>query len=231
MVGKDSFHRQLSQVRDRLFRDEKFTALHCLDNERPLVPPSLLAAALLLQVHDKVSDAEAHRRARLNLGWKVALGVKVDAKPFAQSTLQPFRSQLILHDQLQAVFLRSLELAREKGLLKGPALRLVLDTTPLAGVMLAELLVRLSELLFHMDARRMVDEVHQRDSVLICYRPHPVSGSRQRQKDMAFPEQRRSVDRIWAVRGPSPSFFQRGRCRLRTRYNVQMLQSSRTEPM
>ena len=52
----------------------------------------------------------------------MALRVEVDAKPFAQSTLQPFRTQLILHDQIQAVFLRNLELAREKGLLKGPAL-------------------------------------------------------------------------------------------------------------
>ena len=133
LVGEDSFHWQLSQVRDQLFRDEEFAALYCLDNGRPSVPPSLLATALLLQAHDKVSDAEAHRRARLDLGWKVALGVEVDAKPFAQSTLQQFRAQLILHDQIQAVFLRSLELAREKGLLKGPALRLVLDTTPILG--------------------------------------------------------------------------------------------------
>ncbi len=59
--------------------------------------------------------------------------MEVDAKPFAQSTLQQFRTQLILHNQIQAVFLRSLELAREKGLLKGKALRLVLDTTPILG--------------------------------------------------------------------------------------------------
>ena len=57
-----SFHWQLSQVRDRLFRDEEFAALYCLDNGRPSVPPSLLATALLLQAHDKVSDAEALRR-------------------------------------------------------------------------------------------------------------------------------------------------------------------------
>ncbi len=133
LAGEDSFHWQLSQVRDQLFRDEEFAALYTLDNGRPSVPPSLLATALLLQAHDKVSDAEAHRRTRLDLGWKVALGVEADAKPFAQSTLQHFRAQLILHDQIQAVFLSSLELAREKGLLKGPALHLVLDTTPILG--------------------------------------------------------------------------------------------------
>ena len=133
LVGEDSFHWQLGQARDRLFRDEDFAALYCLDNGRPSVPPSLLATALLLQAHDKVSDAEAQRRARLDLGWKVALGVEADAAPFAQSTLQHFRTQLILHDRIQAVFLRSLELARDRGLLRNQHLRLVLDTTPILG--------------------------------------------------------------------------------------------------
>ena len=133
LIGEDSFHWQLSQVRDELFSDEAFAELYCLNNGRPSVPPSLLATALLLQAHDKVSDAEAQRRARLDLGWKVALGVDADAKPFAQSTLQHFRAQLILHDKLRDLFVRSLELAREKGLLKSKALRLVLDTTPILG--------------------------------------------------------------------------------------------------
>ena len=128
-MGKDSFHWQLGQARDRLFRDEDFAALYCLDNGRPSVPPSLLATALLLQGHDKVSDAEAHRRACLDLGWKVALGVEADAAPFAQSTLQHFQAQLILHDRIQAVFLRSLELARDRGRVQD--LAQVLDTTPI----------------------------------------------------------------------------------------------------
>ena len=53
-------------MRDQLFRDEEFADLYCLDNGRPSVLPSLLATALLLQAHNKVSDAEAHRRARLD---------------------------------------------------------------------------------------------------------------------------------------------------------------------
>ena len=48
LVVKGSFHRQLSQVRDQLFRDEELAALYCLDNEQPSVPPSLLATALPL---------------------------------------------------------------------------------------------------------------------------------------------------------------------------------------
>ena len=126
LMGEDSFHWQLGQTRDLLFRDEDFAALYCLDYGLPSVPPSL-------QAHDKVSDAESQRRARLDLGWKVDLGLEADVQPFAQSTLQHFRAQLILHDRLQAVFLCSLELARERGLLRNKHLLLVLDATPIWG--------------------------------------------------------------------------------------------------
>ena len=49
LVGEDSFHWQLSQVRDRLFRHEEFADLYCLNNSCLSVPPSLLATALLQQ--------------------------------------------------------------------------------------------------------------------------------------------------------------------------------------
>ena len=42
-----------------LFRDADFAELYCPDNGRASVAPNLLAMALLLQTHDKVSDAEA----------------------------------------------------------------------------------------------------------------------------------------------------------------------------
>ena len=76
LVGEDSFHWQLGQARDQLFRDEDFAALCCFDRRHLSVPSSLLATALLRQTYHKASDAEAQRRARLDLGWKVALGWK-----------------------------------------------------------------------------------------------------------------------------------------------------------
>ena len=57
LVSRDSFHWLLGQARDRLFQDKDFADLYCLDNGCPSVPPSLLAMALLLQAHDKASDA------------------------------------------------------------------------------------------------------------------------------------------------------------------------------
>ncbi len=77
LVGRDSFYGRLAGWRGLLFRDEDFAALYCRDNGRS----SLLATALLLQAHDRVSDAEAHRRATVDLSWKVALGVEVEVRP------------------------------------------------------------------------------------------------------------------------------------------------------
>src|SRR3990170_6028034 len=58
-VGRNSFYGFLASQRGKLFRDEDFAKLYCLDNGCPSVPPSLLANALLLQTYDRVSDEEA----------------------------------------------------------------------------------------------------------------------------------------------------------------------------
>ena len=132
-VGRESFYGLLASLRGRLFRDAEFAEFYCPDNGRDSVPPSLLATALLLQSHDKVSDAEAKARADFDLRWKVALGIEAEDRPFAKSTLQVFRAQLILHDKVREVFESSLRLARESGCLKGRGMRVALDTTNILG--------------------------------------------------------------------------------------------------
>ena len=97
------------------------------------MPPSLVATALLLQAYDKVSDAEAKQRADFDIRWKVALGIEVEDRPFAKSTLQLFRAHLILHDQVRAVFQRSLQYARQTGYLKGRRMKVAVDTTYILG--------------------------------------------------------------------------------------------------
>ena len=72
-VGRESFCGLLGSMRGELFRDEEFAELYCPDNGRGSVPPSLLATTLLLQTYDRVSDAEAKRRADFDIQWKVAL--------------------------------------------------------------------------------------------------------------------------------------------------------------
>ena len=132
-VGKDTFYGLLASLRGQLFRDADFAEFYCVDNGRDSVPPSLLATALLLQTHDKVSDAEAKARADFDIRWKVALGIEIEDRPFAKSTLQVFRAQLILHDKVRAVFESSLRLARQSGYLKKRGMRVALDTTNILG--------------------------------------------------------------------------------------------------
>ena len=137
-VGRDTFYGWLASQRGELFRDEEFAGLYAPDNGRPSVPPSLLATALVLQTYDGVSDEEAKQRADYDLRWKVALGVELDARPFAKSTLQEFRAQLIVHQQAGAIFRRSLELAKRRGKFRtksGQArqLAVALDTTNILG--------------------------------------------------------------------------------------------------
>ena len=132
-VGRDTFCDLLASLPGRLFRDADFAEFYCLDNGRHSVPPSLLATALLLQVHDKVSDAGAKARADFDLRWKVALGIEVEDRPFAKSTLQVFRAQLILHDKVREVFESNLCFARESDYLKRRSMKVALDTTNILG--------------------------------------------------------------------------------------------------
>ena len=132
-VGRETFYGLLASLRGRLFRDADFAEFYCADNGRDSVPPSLLATALLLQSHDKVSDAEAKARADFDLRWKVALGIEVEDRPFAKSALQVFRAQLILHDKVREVFESSLRLAWESGYLKRRSMKVALDTTNILG--------------------------------------------------------------------------------------------------
>lgn len=136
-VGRDArnaFYAWLASRRDELFPDELFLSLYVGGWGRPSVPPSLLATVLVLQTYEGVSDDEAAARAAYDLRWKVALSVDVDAKPFAKSTLQEFRAQLIVHEEARTLFQQSLDLAKRRGKLRRDRqLKLALDTTPIFG--------------------------------------------------------------------------------------------------
>ena len=61
------------------------------------------------------------------------MGIEAEDRPFAKSTLQVFRAQLILHGKVREVFESSLRLARESGCLKGRGMWVALDTTNILG--------------------------------------------------------------------------------------------------
>jgi len=132
-VGRDTFYGFLASQRGKLFRDEDFAELYCPDNGRRSVPPSLLATALLLQTYERVSDEEAKAHADFDLRWKVALGIEIENRPFAKSTLQLFRAQLVLHDKVRAVFGKSLRFARRTRYLRKRKIKVALDTSYILG--------------------------------------------------------------------------------------------------
>lgn len=132
-VGPESFYGFLAKLRGVLFKDEDFAKLY-KGIGRPSVPPSLLATALLLQTFDRVSDEEAKRRADFDVCWKVALGIPIEERPFAKSTLQFFRAQLVVHEEAASIFRKSLRLAREQGfVVRHRKMRVALDTTNILG--------------------------------------------------------------------------------------------------
>ena len=102
-VGRGSFYGLLASMGGQLFRDGDFVELYCADDGRDSVPPSLLATVLLLQTYGRTSNAEVKQRADFDIRWKVALGIEVESRPFAKSTLQLFRARLILHEKATEV--------------------------------------------------------------------------------------------------------------------------------
>lgn len=130
-----SFHGQLARAASSLFRDADFTDCYKGKSERgrPSVPPSQLALLTLLQHHSGASDAEAIERSCWDARWAAVLGTPLGQALCVKSTLQLFRSHLILHEAVLTVFQRSLQTAQEAGLLKGGALRVALDTKPILG--------------------------------------------------------------------------------------------------
>ena len=83
----------------------------------------------------------------------------MEDRPFAKSTLQVFRAQLILHDKVREVFEGSLRLARESGYLKRRSMKVALDTTNILGRgavkdtynLLADGIVKLARALAHLN--------------------------------------------------------------------------------
>ena len=133
-VGRETFYGFLASQRGELFRDEDFAILYCATNGRPSVSPGLLATALVLQTFCNVSDDEATQRATYDLRWKVALGIEMDSRPFAKSTLQEFRAQLIVQKAAGTIFQESLEAAKRHGYFRRERkLKLALDTSNILG--------------------------------------------------------------------------------------------------
>jgi hypothetical protein len=117
----------------QIFRDEDFAELYA-DKGRRSVPPSVLAAATLLQRFENLSDAQVVERTRYDLRWKAIFDMDPHSlRPlFAKSSLQLFRTRLVLSEKQGLIFETILTEARRRGLLP-KQMQLALDSSPIRG--------------------------------------------------------------------------------------------------
>lgn len=106
----------------------------------PPHPPAFLFMVLLLQGYVGASDAEAVELALVDLRWQMVLGcMGADTPPFSQGALQAFRERMLAHQMDRALIERTVTLARSGALTNGEgqavskALRVAVDSRPLAG--------------------------------------------------------------------------------------------------
>jgi len=127
-----SIYSLLSEHGHRIVSDEDFADCYAERAGRPSIPPSLLAKVMLLAYRDGLSDERAMDALRFDLRWKIALDLPIDHPGFHATSLVRFRARLLLHGRERLVFERSLELAKELGLIEEPTEQIV-DSTPLLG--------------------------------------------------------------------------------------------------
>src|SRR5215470_2493070 len=109
----------LHEHRDTLFPDGMFTDLFAVVGRRS-VPPSVVAAVMVLQRLEGLSDREATDRFTFDARWRYAAGVGgwdgVGPTGFAHTVLVDMRERLRRSDRPDRVFEVALTAAREAGL-------------------------------------------------------------------------------------------------------------------
>lgn len=129
LVRPDSIFALLHRECHALFPDELFDDLFAANVGRRSVPPLVVAVVMVLQRLEGLSDREAVERFTFDARWKYAAGgLPFDAPGFAHTVLVDMRARLARSERPERIFERTLEVARQAGLVGA---RRVLDSTPL----------------------------------------------------------------------------------------------------
>jgi hypothetical protein len=97
------------------------------------VVPNLTTSILFLRTNEKVSFDEAVERNKLDLRWKMALGLEMEEAPIQKNTLQEFEATLVLHGRGEALLKKSMGQGRRAGYLLRRQIRAALDTAATLG--------------------------------------------------------------------------------------------------
>jgi IS5 family transposase len=104
LLGEGSVHAFLAEHRKRLFPDELFADLFPSGRGRPSVPADLVAAVMVLQALEGLSDREACRALQTNIAWKAACGLSLADEAFHPTVLVLWRNKLRASDDPQRIF-------------------------------------------------------------------------------------------------------------------------------
>jgi len=132
LIDQKSFYAKMHDLADKIVTDDEFADIYCLNNGRPSVPPARLTKVLILEHYENLSDRKTLENVRFNIKWKYALDVPLDYEGFDRSLLVYFRARLLIHKKEKMIFRKTLELAKEAGLLKEKVDQ-VIDSTPMLG--------------------------------------------------------------------------------------------------
>jgi IS5 family transposase len=130
LLAEGSVFRLLAEHRQRLFPSAMFDDLFPSGRGRPSVPPDVIAAVMVLQTLQGLSDREAADAVTFDLRWKAACGVAVDAGSFHPSTLTYWRRRLAASGRPHRIFEVVRQLIIETGAVSGRNRR-ALDSTVL----------------------------------------------------------------------------------------------------
>ena len=120
----------LAEHREVLFPAGMFADMYPSPNGRPSLPPQVLAATVVLQALEGLSDFETVQELRCDLRWKAACGLGLLDTAFDPSLLTYFRRRLARSDEPGRLFAKVRQVAAATGVLVGKHRR-ALDSTVL----------------------------------------------------------------------------------------------------
>jgi hypothetical protein len=120
----------LAEHREALFPAGMFADMYPSPNGRPSLPPQVLAAVVVLQALQGLSDFETVQELRCDLRWKAACGLGLLDGGFDPSLLTYFRRRLRRSDDPNRLFAKVAQVVAATGVLAGKHRR-ALDSTVL----------------------------------------------------------------------------------------------------
>ncbi len=130
LVKPGSVFTFLAEHRKELFPDEMFADLFPSPRGRPSVPADTIAAVLVLQTLNGLSDSETTDALTFDLRWKAAVGWPLTQPAFHDTTLTVWRKRLLASADPNRIFTAVGALVEQTGALKGKTRR-ALDSTVL----------------------------------------------------------------------------------------------------